>query len=373
MTRRDILLGEQTDVNEISTILGTCRVIHRKPISDNQDDFTSNPKGAFFCRYNIKIELPNKSSQKGKITIIPYDGPDEDDEEGDDLSYPPTKRSRGNSTVSQGSNIEGTTEGSDGDSVDDDNDDDDDESSQGSSEKRIHPSITEGSSNLKIKVGSEHQAEIPMQSHKRRYSSSREAPIEVWKPQEITDAKLNSYFTDATKILKEYMEKKGMSTTRSLPHNVPPGLTVPDENGRLSSFCEYREINVDDLLYLLHDHEYNTTTALKGLAKYPEDYLYIWTKEDVQLYNAGFQKHASNLHSIGKNLNDTKDHKDVVDYHYRFKIPDQFKRYQDLKREQARKMLETSERLRLNEYLSEGSIQGSNNGTMNGMRKSQLW
>lgn len=41
---------------------------------------------------------------------------------------------------------------------------------------------------------------------------------------------------------------------------------------------------------------------------------------------------------------ETKSHKDVVDYHYRFKIPDQFRKYQDKKREQAKKMMESAER-----------------------------
>lgn len=425
MTRRDILLGEQTDINDISTILGKCRIIRCKPLKndnesssssssskdeedeENEEDKASNnnnihkSKGAFYCRYNISIQPPTKSSQKGIIIITPYEGHDEedndDDMEDEDVeecvsslaaaasaaAEPPTKRARAHSNVS--SVNDGTFDG-DGDGGSDDDSsilapmcftasDDDDNSLLSMSDKRSSragtPPITEGKGMLKIKEGTDHQAIIPSQLNKRRYAAQRESPIMVWKPQSITDARLNRYFEDATKILIDYMKKKGISMTRSLPHNVPPGIVDSDDSDRPSSQYEYREFDIDDLLYLLHDHDYNTVTALRGLKNYPQDYLFIWTKEDKELYNAGFQKHGSNLHSIGKYLTESKNHKDVVDYHYRFKIPDQFKRYQDLKREQARRMLETVERLRLNEYLSEDSNQG--NGSNNGTKKSHQW
>ncbi len=436
MTRRDILLGEQTDINDISTILGKCRIIRRKPLKKNDSESSSSSKddeedveenhnedkesnniekssknGAFYCRYNISIQPPTKSSQKGIIVITPYEGHDEEDNEDvededvedEDVeesvsvaptavaaAEPPTKRARAHSNVSSVNDgtFDGDGDGGDGGGGSDDDssmlapmcfaasEDDDDNSLLSMSDKRSSRDgtplpITEGSGTLKIKVGARHQAIIPSQLNKRRYAPQRESPIMVWKPQSITDVRLNKYFEDATKILKDYMKKKGISMTRSLPHNVPPGIVDSDDSDRPSSQYEYREFDIDDLLYLLHDHDYNTVTALRGLKNYPEDYLYIWNKEDKELYNAGFQKHGSNLHSIGKYLTESKNHKDVVDYHYRFKIPDQFKRYQDLKREQARRMLETVERLRLNEYLSDGSNQGY--GMNNGTRKSHQW
>ncbi len=404
MSPRDILLSEQTDINEISTILGKCRVLRVKPPSEDKpsgssgpsekegDDGNSSklkvrskqrpPKGAFFCKYDIILTPATKSSRKGKINIVPYDGPDEEAEI-DEAS----RRGRTGSTCSQ--DIEGAGEGGSADSETNslgatesiDNNSkapEDDDSSLGTNERRNRkqPTITEGSATLKIKVGSEHQAAIPPQVNKRKYSPIREPPLMVWKPQSITDAKLNSYFNDAAKILKDYMTKEGIDMTRSLPQNVPPGIS-PGSGGsssdkRSSSHCAYREFDVDDLILLLHDHHYNTTTALRGLKNYPQDYIFTWSKEEKELYNAGFQKHASNLHSISQNFGETtKDHKDVVDYHYRFKIPDQFKRFQDLKREQARRMLEAGEHLRLNEYLSEGKNPA--NDMVNGMKKRQQW
>jgi hypothetical protein len=42
----------------------------------------------------------------------------------------------------------------------------------------------------------------------------------------------------------------------------------------------------------------------------------------------------------------SKNFKDAVDYHYRFKIPGQFRRYQDKKREHAVRMMEIIENRR---------------------------
>lgn len=387
MTPRDILLGEQTDINEISTILGKCKVIRLKPDPSvgrkRSSSRLSRSQGAYFCRYNISIVLPPKSKAKGKIIITPYEGPDEEDNE-DDVPKHPNKKSRTDMKRAQNRDQEGVSTEEATESIvtykngSSSADDEDDDSSQSVSDRRTRNKapVTEGSATLKIKVGTEHQATLPPQMNKRKYLPKREAPTMVWKPQEITDVKLDSYFTEAGAILKDYMKKKGYDMTRSLPHNIPTEFSANDPAARLASHCAYREINVDDLIYLLHDHNYNTASALKGLKKFPEEYLFIWTKEDKALYNAGFQNHSSNLHLISKNVAISKKqkgiHKDVVDYHYRFKIPDQFKRFQDLKREQARRMLEAGERLRLNEYLSEGGYQNGHSST-NGTKKSQQW
>lgn len=397
MTPRDILLGEQTDINEISTILGKCKVIRIKPDPaagrKRSSSRISKSQGAFFCRYNISIVPPPKSKGKGKIVITPYEGPDEEENEEDVQKHPnkkprmDTKRSSQQSDDVQAKEQERTTAeeattenhaaSKNGNSSSAEEKDDD--SSQGMSDRRTRKKapVTEGSATLKIKVGEEHQASLPPQMNKRKYLPTRK-PTMVWKPQGINDTKLHSYFNEASAILKAHMKEKGYDMTRSLPHNIPSEFSANDSKARLASHCAYREFNVDDLIFLLHDHNYNTASALKGLKNYPEEYLFIWTKEDKALYNAGFQNHSSNLHLISKNVaisNKHKGvHKDVVDYHYRFKIPDQFKRFQDLKREQARRMLEAGERLRLNEFLSEGGYQnGHASSTTGGPKKNQQW
>ena len=72
-------------------------------------------------------------------------------------------------------------------------------------------------------------------------------------------------------------------------------------------------------------------------------------KEQEQ-FNNGFHEHQNSLEKINKVI-PTKNHKEVVDYHYRFKIPDQFKKYRSHKREQAQRMMEKVERRRYDDIM----------------------
>jgi len=148
-----------------------------------------------------------------------------------------------------------------------------------------------------------------------------------------------------------------------------------------SSFraVEYREFNKDGILSLLHECQYDASDALVALAKAPpEKYLTLWTKEEQELYNAGFQTHLNSLLQISKGIK-SKSHKDVIDYHYRFKIPDQFRKYERKKLEQAQRMMECIEHRRSDEVMKR--LRGSSNdsqimytgGGSNGPRKYHEW
>jgi hypothetical protein len=113
-----------------------------------------------------------------------------------------------------------------------------------------------------------------------------------------------------------------------------------------------REFNIDQIFKVLHEKAYNISHALKAIQESPETYLYIWTKEEKVLYDIGFKRHYNAIRFITKGLGESKNHKDVVDYFYRFKIPDQFRSYQDQKRDQAKRILECVEKHRRDEYLS---------------------
>jgi len=79
---------------------------------------------------------------------------------------------------------------------------------------------------------------------------------------------------------------------------------------------------------------------------------------------------------IAKDVN-SKNFKDVVDYHYRFKIPDQFRRYQEKKREQAKRMLDVVEARRFQETVKlsgNEELGGSRHGTSSsGPKKVRNW
>jgi hypothetical protein len=102
-------------------------------------------------------------------------------------------------------------------------------------------------------------------------------------------------------------------------------------------------------------------------------FLFIWTKEEKEMYDAGFKRHFSAIRFITKGISSDKKHMDVVDYHYRFKIPDQFRRYQDKKREQARRMLDCIEKQKMDEYISSETSQAASNATNGSKKRIQSW
>ena len=390
LTPRDLLLGETADENEVSTILGKCRILRRNPGPlEKQGGHDGNAasgdpakrarEGAFYCNFDILIE-PATKGNKSKVIIKPYDGPDEEED------LPPAKKARADSyqdsdteTVDTASIV--ATESvsmdeapslnikSDEEMMGNSHDDVDDESSleEGVKEPSGNkPPTTEGSTTLKIMVGEKHQAVIPLLVPGKKMAASTRAvpPTLVWKPDAISGELLDKFVQDAGEVLKAYMKENDIEITRNVSSKLDPK--------HLPSNFTCREFNMDQILKLLHDKSYKTDLALHAIKASPKSYLFIWTKEDKELYNAGFKRHFSAIRFISKGMGPTKTNKDVVDYHYRFKIPDQFRRYQDKKREQARRMLDCVEKHRLDEYLSPESAQSVNNAG-NGSKKIQNW
>jgi len=100
-----------------------------------------------------------------------------------------------------------------------------------------------------------------------------------------------------------------------------------------------RECKIDDLLAIFHNKKYDVAAALDAVALSPRDYVTSWSAKEKDLFDTGFRRYAGSLRMISKGIAISKSFKDVVDYHYRFKIPDQFRRYQDKKRESAVQMM----------------------------------
>ena len=120
----------------------------------------------------------------------------------------------------------------------------------------------------------------------------------------------------------------------------------------------FRECNVDMLLANLHEHKYDPEAAIKSIEWNPDQYLTIWNRQQKELFNSGFRRYYGSLRMIGKGVGRSKGHKDVVDYFYRFKIPEQFCKYKDRKREQAKRILQTVEKRKLRDALAEDGEDG---------------
>jgi hypothetical protein len=357
MTNQDLLLGTVTDDCPIRAIHKKCSVIHSTAFKRNEPH-DMPPEPAYRCCFHITVD------RSGVVNATAYDGPDDVYE-----SISPTKRIKTEDSKSQESDdgsMQSYDIGSGGGREIKSTESDDDHSSMDESVKPPRtPVISEGTTMHKITVGDQHQAIIPSLGDKSVRRSREFPPEMVWEPNKISDSELQEYMEEAGDILKHHM-KFDCDTlpTRHVPHNLDlKHIQLPH--------MHYREFNVDQILKVLHDKAYNTYRALKAIKKSPETYLFIWTKEEKVLYDIGFKSHYNAIRFITKGIGDNKNHKDVVDYFYRFKIPDQFRSYQDQKRDQAKRILECVEKHRRDEYLSpECTVPTSGIGTK---KLPQIW
>lgn len=193
---------------------------------------------------------------------------------------------------------------------------------------------------LKQKVN--HQAFIPGIIYNQNYSSLRsQKPSTVWRHSCISDSKLESYLVEGGNILKEYMMKEYGAVINMKRHITSLYPTYNNEGNVIGSRKQQlsKECNIDSILRIFYEHKFNRHGALSVIKNSPEEFLTLWSREEKELFNIGFQNHFNNLHLVGKAMGSIKNHKEVVDYYYRFKIPDQFQRFEDKKREQAHRMM----------------------------------
>jgi hypothetical protein len=216
--------------------------------------------------------------------------------------------------------------------------------------------ITEGSTTEgQIRVGAMHQASVPTLCARTDYVSSRpEGAVKVWQGGAIDDTALTSFLESATALLTYYLKKNRFYTA---PTNTLLQILVPrnKEEGAPERKLEGmpKELNIDAILAILHEKSYDCTAALNVIENSPEWFVDLWSKRDRDTYDAGFSKYFSNLRNISRGFGDSKSFKDVVDYHYRHKIPEQFRRYQESKLLQARRMLQAVESRRMQDSSNE--------------------
>ena len=437
----DVLLSSQTDDNAVTTIVGPCHVLYRRP--DPHDRIPpslswripSNHRTTLFftCRYSLVWE---QGEQYPPVKVIPYQGENDDwndvlllhrhdsdnshvdDEENDDdddddnddhhQNEPPSKRrikrrraahshdddskshqatnNKNNNINNHGDSLssgdshsnhvrdDGNENDNDDDDDDDDNEDDDDNDGDGDNDDDNHsalpkeaynrnyrqgPPETEGSTEKRdIRIGLEHQVVIPDYAPHEAIRSRN--PTLVWQPGKISQQELDDYFHGVAEILTPFVREHGLTMDdpySPLPSNQMESFVREmgaDTLPTLSSICTasslstkantlLRECDADSLMGVLHQKEYKADDALEVIRANPRDYLTVWSPEEKELFNSGFRRYSGSLRMISKGLVPSKDFKDVIDYHYRFKIPDQFRRFQDKKREQAIRMMECIE------------------------------
>jgi hypothetical protein len=253
-----------------------------------------------------------------------------------------------------------------GTSSSDGSDDDDDSASSDSRREKMQIIEGEGS-NLRsdILVGSKHQA-VVVPFVPGHVVQSRKPKL-VWKPQQLSETALHDFLSRLADLHTPYLSRHGLTTqepycplpierAEALMREMPSGKSLTGSSiSTASSVCIkknslLKECNIDAALELLHDHQYNADAALEAAKSNLDGISGGWTRAEKEIFDQGFRHYDGSLRMIGKKIGPTKTFRDVVDYHYRFKIPDQFRLYQTKRREQAVRMMDCIEKRRYHDH-----------------------
>mmetsp|Transcript_23162 Transcript_23162/g.47118 ORF Transcript_23162/g.47118 Transcript_23162/m.47118 type:complete len:1143 (+) Transcript_23162:632-4060(+) len=369
MTPRDLILTDLMDDNPALTILAKAQVVKGKPLMEESNTIQDKAaRGAFICRYEIKIRPPKSSGKEGTVILTPY----EDETDGEIRK----ERVRRVGTGLELTHISGSERAPDcnlakemvestnnPDSNDVSSDDEKGSQDDGSENYRPPTSpmrvlVSEGANKAgKIQVGPDFQAVVPLESDMNRKSCSQRRPVMVWDPIYCSDRRVDDFLEEACAILKEHMTAMGINFF----HDVN-GVESPDPEIEMK---KPREFNIDCLLAELHANKYSTRAALRKVSENPGKFITLWSDDQKDKFDANFRTYREALRMISKNMNDSKSCKDIIDYHYRFKLPENFRRFKVKKREQAQRMMKIVEDRVLNEKLAEEARKGSNSDSEN--------
>lgn len=375
LSYNEVVLTHLMEENEICYIQKQCDICYVKP---DEELPTGLHPHARLCRYKLDIDVQAKT-----IEWQEYEGDDEAGEEKgkeessmveanedmltneDDAMNTDTRTVE---TLSSASEDEGGNEESDS-------------SSSSEAPVKAQP-IQEGEGSAlrgDIQVGPKYQMKVgkfvPGQTVR-----SRGAKL-VFKKGAIDDDSLHGFLEKAAKLHRAYLKKHGIllqdpytplsqeeaeNLMKELPKDeLPTGSTLSTASMLSGKRCNLtKECSPDYLLEILSENLYDTKKALRAVEADLERITVGWTKHERDIFDDGFRRHEGELRPIARAIAPTKSMREVVDYHYRFKIPDQFRKYQDKKREQAARMLNCIETRQYHDSLV------SSNDTMS---KSSHW
>ena len=341
--------------------------LYRNPKLDTEMPSHVLP-ATYLCRYSLRID------DDSRVVVLPYTG------ESDDW-----KQMTVSALNSKKRNVNG----------DDEDEEDENEASGGNSGQLLHHLLTppqakrtsdntrgmttsaqkrrrvgdfateEGIDDgltMQIQVGPDHQVPVPPfdpNEYSNRETIVSRNPVRMWKPDKISQESTDDYIERAAKILIPYLRMHHLTQeepyapfptrrmeelSRSLSRKRLPTLSSVSSISSLTTHKvdALREFNIDALLRNLHVSNYNVNAAIAAIEASPMDYVVAWSPHEKARFNTGFRRYSGSLRAIYKGMGD-KALSDVIDYHYRFKIPDQFRKIQERKREQAIRMLECIE------------------------------
>ena len=324
MSSNDLMLTDQSDEIDVTSILRKATVVRRKPLDDDEEMVI--PEGAFVCRYQLNFSPTSSSGEEGTVVVHPFE------EETDDFTVANFEID-GMKKISSLNNIVSTDEGSTKEEkiLSSDNYA---QAAYPHSPRRV---ITEGPTVGKIHIGPNHQAVVPEQIDLERKTSRRgmanppsaRMPTLVWDPKSNDDSVVNSFLDEACALLVQ----NNITNVGMKPFYEANCVESPDLSAETK---RPRECKIDVLLIELHNCKYDAKKALKKVSEKPEKFMTIWTRNEQDQFNASYRAYRESLRAISQSMGEKRSTNDVIDYLYRFKLVENFRRFSAKKREKAR-------------------------------------
>ena len=281
--------------------------------------------------------------------------------------------------------------GDDSDDDDDDDDSDDDTPSYLSGDDGGLAAMPEGEGSIlraSTSVGPKHQVSVP--NFVRAEAVRSRNPQLVWKAHAVSEADLQHYLHELATLLNPHQRERGLTlrdpysprpadeTERAIlqdardhpPHHREQGLAQLQPTGSpwirtgshvssasrlsLKPNALLKECDADAALLFLHDHQYDAGAALAAVRADPARILPTLTRAftnwEKRVFDEGFRGSQGSLSRVASAMDVPMT--SVVDYWYRFKIPDQFRQYRNKKREHAIRMVECIEKRRYYDFAA---------------------
>ena len=213
----------------------------------------------------------------------------------------------------------------------------------------------------KIRIGDHHQAEIPPQLDLQRKISfrglanppSQRIPVLVWDPATDEGNHVDDFLEEACSQLGKHMKMIGLE-----PFHEANCIGSLDAEAEAKT---PREIDIVSILTELHECKGDVRKTIKRIEDRPERFMTIWSKNDMERFDASYRIYRESIRMIANTLGE-RNCKEVVDYQYRFKYCENFRRFMRKKREKAEEIMATVEDRMLNEKMKEDEkkVRGEN-------------
>ncbi|KAL3821680.1 hypothetical protein ACHAXA_003238 [Cyclostephanos tholiformis] len=341
MSSRDLVLTDQSDNNAVTAIMGKARVVKRNSGDQSIDEDMADPNGCFVCRYKLAL---CHSNYHGTDAMAVRLSPWTDDTDAfvafekkpkHIVSSDPISTDENGRNLARNVNSPMTQFPP---------------SSLALSPRRVG---AEGGAFLgKIRIGDNHQADIPPQLNLQRKTSfrclanppSQRISTLVWDPAKDEGNHVDNFLRETNSLLSNHLKAVGLEPFHLT--NYIGSLDVEAEAKKP------REIDVVSLLTELHECRGDARKAIKRIEDRPERFMTIWSKNDKDLFDASYRIYRESIRMIANSLN-SKNCKEVVDYQYRFKYCENFRRFMRKKREKAEEIMATVEDRMLTEKIKE--------------------